>query len=324
MALNFGDWDAQRILVDIATAGGAELPMGDMLNLRGIDETPNLGNIQDASSPAYVGSPGAWEFMGGEQGDPYGFMLGRDYYRQQYRQGAADAASRESPAAQAAQIQQQQQEQFRQQQLQNLYALQQRAQGRGPTSAAEASALEQGEAGKRLAQAQALSARGVSGSAAQRAAQETQARAGISAQQQRGLIRQQEQAQAQQALGQLAGQMRGADIGLASSQAGLTQQADLANQQAALEQQALNDQLTQFYTNMGMSLEQAQLQAQVAYEQMLSDIVQSQYQAQAGVITSGLADAARKESAMTGAAGTVAYGVAQAYGGSNKQSGDGG
>ena len=304
-------WEPQRVAVDIATLGGAELPMGDMLNLRGMDETAYMGNLADVSQPFYTGNPAAWEFLGGDQGQ---------YYRNLYNQGALGAAGRTPEQIQAEQMATAQQEQFRQQQMDTLAQLQQQAAGNGPMSAAEQMALAQGDATKRMAQAQALSARGATGSSALRAATETQARAGISAEQQQQLIRTQEQQQAQQQLGALAGQIRGQDLGLATTQAGLTQQAAIANQQAGLEQQSMNDQLVQFYTNMGMSLDQAQLQAQQAYQQMLSDIVQSQYNAQAGIIASGLQDRASQQAAQMAAAGTIAYGAAQAYGSSNPQS----
>ena len=266
-----------------------------------------------ADTPMFTGSKAAWEFAGGEQGDEWGFHEGRRSMRERYKEGAEAAGERESPIAQAARIEQQKQAQARQYQTQLLSQLQQRAAGMGPASQGELMAQRQGALGAQSALGVAASQRGLSPGAALRAAREQQASGGIAAQQQQQMIRTQEQQQAQQVLGQLSGQIRGQDIGLATSQAGMEQQAGLANQATNLQQTAQNDQMVQFYTNMGMSLEQAQIQAQIAREQMLSDIVRAQYNAQAGIISTGLQTSAAQQAGMYGAAGTAAYGAASAY-----------
>lgn len=72
-----------------------------------------------------------------------------------------------------------------------------------------------------------------------------------------------DQAQARGALGQLLGQGRSADIGLASTQAGLDQQRGLANQQAGLQQQGLNNQMDLGLLSQLLGMDQATLQAQL-------------------------------------------------------------
>lgn len=270
-----------------------------------------------ASSPIYTGSKAAWEFMGGESPGTYG--PGRKFYRDQYSSGAEEAQNRRAPPVQGAIIQQDPQEQARQYQTALLAQLQQRAAGMGPTSQAEQMAISQGAANQRMALAQAVSARGLSPSAALRAATEQQGAAGIAAKQQQQLVRTAEQQQAQSALGALSTQLREQDVGLATGQAGLDQAAALANQKAALEQGALNDQLTQFYLDMGMSLAEAQAQAEIARQQMLSDIVQAQYNAQAGVVSSGIQSQSARQAAALGALGTVGMAYGQAYGQGNSQ-----
>lgn len=72
-----------------------------------------------------------------------------------------------------------------------------------------------------------------------------------------------DQAQARGALGQLLGQGRSADIGLASTQAGLDQQRVLANQQAGLQQQGLNNQMDLGLLSQLLGMDQATLEAQL-------------------------------------------------------------
>lgn len=68
-----------------------------------------------------------------------------------------------------------------------------------------------------------------------------------------GMLRLQEQMQAQNMLADVSGQMRGQDL----SQQGLT-----------LQQTAMNDELVKFYTQAGLSLEQARQQAQQALQEI--------------------------------------------------------
>lgn len=78
----------------------------------------------------------------------------------------------------------------------------------------------------------------------------------------------QDQTAARGLLAGVLGQGRGADIGLATSQAGLNQQANLANQQANLQQQGLNNQMDLGLLSQLLGMDQATLQAQLALQGM--------------------------------------------------------
>lgn len=156
-------------------------------------------------------------------------------------------AARLGPAAQAqaAQIDMAQQAQFRNAQMGLAQQLQAQALGQGPSLAQ--SQLRQGTE-RNIANQMAMAGTAGRGNLAlaQRGAALNAASINQQAAQQAADIRAQEQMSAQGQLANVAGQARGADIGLATNQAGLTQQTSLANQsalnsfaqqQAAMQQQ---------------------------------------------------------------------------------------
>jgi hypothetical protein len=233
--------------------------------------------------------------------DPSAAQNARNDYWQQYLQQAAGAAGqRGAPTMQAAQlgqaamyggatIDQSQQAQFRQGQQQLVSQLQAAAAGQGPSVAQ--GQLKQAT-DRNMAQALSMAAAtnpygggsGLRQVAAQRAAAGQQAASDSS------LLRAQEQQAAQNQLGQVLAGARGQDIGLASEQAGLLQQAGLANQSAQnqfalqqgtfnqqsnmanqsaqLQQTQMNDALTQFYVSQGMSLDEANRKAAMDMQNM--------------------------------------------------------
>ncbi len=144
----------------------------------------------------------------------------------------------------AARIEQAKQAQFRNQQQTLASQLADQAAGKGPSLAQ--SQLKQAT-GRNIAQAMALGAsqRGATaGQGLRQIAQQTTA-ANQQAAQQSADLRMQEQLQARGQLGQVLDTGRGADIGLATSQAGLQQQAGLANQDAANQGRLAQSQLSQ-------------------------------------------------------------------------------
>ena len=159
------------------------------------------------------------------------------------------------------------------------------ANGQGP-SIAQAQLQQATDANLKQAMALGATQQGMGAGGALRGIQQQQA--GIAQQQaaDSGMLRLQEQAQAQGLLGNVLGAGRGQDIGLAGEQAGLSQQAGLANMgaqnqfglaqaqgnlNAQLQQQQMNDQLVQFYLQAGLSLDQAQMQAKLQMEKMKAD-----------------------------------------------------
>lgn len=123
-------------------------------------------------------------------------------------------------------------------------------------------------------QALATSARGGNIAGAQRQAAMNTGNLNLQGAQQAAQLRQQEQLQAQGLLGQTSSTMRGQDIGLATSQAGLTQQGNIFNagqqqqnsQFNASQQAQLND-LRSRYMQMGLSAEAANQAADTAFRQ---------------------------------------------------------
>lgn len=146
------------------------------------------------------------------------------------------------------------QEQVRQDQLALNQALQARMAGKTP-SVAEMQMRQGQDAAMQQALAMRASARGVNAAVAQQQAADQMAALSQQAVGQTAQMRAQEQMQAEQALGsQLAG-MRGQD--LSQEQLSL---------QTQLQQQQMNDALVMKYLDAGLTMQQAQLQAQVDLE----------------------------------------------------------
>jgi hypothetical protein len=189
------------------------------------------------------------------------------HYSNQLAYQIAGAQGRSTPTATAAQVNTGQSDQARTQQMQLADMLRRRATGGAPSQAELQMRQGMGQAiagqasmaasarGMTPAQAQRLAAQNAAGITGNVAAQTAQMRAG-------------EQAQAEQALGGVLGGVRGQDIGVATSQAGLEQQAGLANQGAELQNRAQMDAAMAQYLSMGMSREEAQARAMMELEQM--------------------------------------------------------
>lgn len=238
--------------------------------LFGNDETAGvLGTGQYKTKPI---NPNVAEIPG------YGHMQGN------LAQGAIGAGQRQAPTMQAAvvgpaaQVDASQQGEFRGQQSALAQALMAQANGQGPSLAQNH--LRQAT-DRSLAQALALGAsqRGAgAGSALRNIANQQSAISGQAAADSANLALT-EQMGARNQLGQVLAGARGQDLALAGqnaqlasqtqlAQAGFTQDAAGRNQDAGLRQQALNDNLVQFYTAQGLSLAQAQQQARMQLAQL--------------------------------------------------------
>lgn len=189
------------------------------------------------------------------------------------------AAPTAAPAAQsrAAVIDQGQQGQFRGMEMDQAQRLQRIAggQAQGPGEIAVNRQIAQGLANQ---QAQAQSARGSNASlgalaAARNSAQMRTTGAGMA-----GQAALTDRMAAEQQLTGVLGQGRGADIGLATQQAGLQQQTNLANQQAQqqtslanldaqLRQTGMNDQARLAYLQQLTGMDATELQARIAQEE---------------------------------------------------------
>lgn len=212
----------------------------------------------------------------------------------------------------AAVIDQAKQAEFRNQQMALAQALQAQSMGQGPSLANQQ--LKMGT-DRNLAQAMAMagSMRGGNAAAGMRGLQNQTSMINQQAAQQAALTRMQEQMSAREQLGGVLNAGRVSDIGLATSQAGLNQSADLANQQAknqfmiqsqnaGLQQQGLNDAMARFYQggmvdqnqfgiNSQQELERLRLQRELGMGQINAGIGANNQQMNSQLI-SGLGSAA--------------------------------
>lgn len=206
--------------------------------------------------------------------------------------------------SQGSHIDQSQQAQFRQQQLALGNALMAQANGQGPSLAG--SQLQQStDQNLQAALAQAASARGGNLGAAQYQLGNARANIQQQAAQQLAQTRIQEQMAARQQLGDLLNQGRGADIGLAATQAQLSQQnnqfnAGQSQQMEQFRQHTLNQLLA-----MGMSYDQASAQADLQARQFAAGLFnQGQLGAQ-GISTANNAQTMQLIGGGIGAAGSL-------------------
>jgi hypothetical protein len=142
----------------------------------------------------------------------------------------------------------------------------------------------------------------------------TQQAAGQSAQ-----LRLQEQMQAQGQLADVLGQVRGGDLNqqaqalglrgqdasLATSQAGLDQDASKTNMLTAVEQQKQREELVKQYLAMGMALDEAQRAAQIQQNQFNAGLLAQQEAAKHGVSAQNAAAGAQTAGATAAALGSV-------------------
>jgi hypothetical protein len=179
-----------------------------------------------------------------------------------------------------AKIDQSQQGQFRAAQSGLVGQLQQAAAGQGPSLVP--GVLQAGtQQGLQAALAAAASQRGGSAALAQRNIQNNQAQQQAATAGQAAQMKIQEQQAARQQLAGAAGEARAADIGLASTQAGLTQQAGLTNAAATNQTNQIQAQL-----NQQTQLQNAQLGTQTAIQNAQLGTQTSLANAQLGTGTS--------------------------------------
>lgn len=117
-------------------------------------------------------------------------------------------------------------------------------------------------------QAAARAARGANAALAARLAARNTADIGVAGAGQAAQAQLQDQQGATSQLGQLLGNMRAQDIGFAGQNAQFQQQTGLANQGAQLQQTGMNDQARLGYLGQLLGLDQAQMQALLAKQQL--------------------------------------------------------
>lgn len=199
-----------------------------------------------------------------------------------------------------------QQMQIRDQQMMLAQALQRQAAGQGPSLAQMQ--LQQGtDRNMQQALAMAASQRGMNPAVAAQQAMNARAQAGQQGAMQSAMLRQQEMLDAQNQLGGLYGQMRGADIGVSQFNAGQSQQAMLANQQAGMQARQIGSQEQLQGMAMLAAADQQQLQNNVGQSQFMADLLARQRAAEMGVSVQSAAQGMQ-------ALGAVAQGAGSAIG----------
>ncbi len=284
------------------------------------------GGAELAFNPSIANLDGRFAQQFGTQGDAA-------QQRQAQEMSAALAQGAQSQAAQAGQVNQGLSMETRGRQMGNIDALAATARGAGPSPAQEQMRAQNER--NLLQQASAMhSVRGGNVGAQQRALADQGAQMQLQTAQQAGALQAQERLNAQQALSQALAAGRGQDLqqadmsqqvnlanagfgqqtnlqnaqlaqqlGLAN--AGFQQQANQANQAASLQQQQMNDQMTQYYLNLGFNYEQAQRQAQMDLARLQSEVGLGQ------MSSSGQRDAAIMNTIAQGAvaAGSIVAGA---------------
>jgi hypothetical protein len=256
------------------------------------------------------------------QADPYDVNRGAaripeaERMRQTFQQGAVNSGDRGAATTTGATIATGPQDEFRAAQGGLVSSLARQASGQGPTVAG-AQLQRAADRSAQNALAIAAGVRGPGSAGALREVQNQRSEIMQGAAADSAALALQEQQSAANLLGQVAGGARGQDIALASEQAGLSQQANLANLQSEQAQRALNDQAVQYYLSQGYSLALAQQQAAMDLEKLLTDqniqinaIQAGAYDSAAGRRVGFVKDLARAgaQAAGTGAAGPAAGG----------------
>lgn len=273
-----------------------------------------LGNVQDTILGNGTDESG---FLGiGQQKiDPNGYKYDQSAFQKSskglkegFQKDLKAVNARKAPTAKAASIDQRPQAQFRNAQANLVGQLEAQAAGQGP-SLAQSQLQSATDRNIQQQAALAASARGRTAGQGMRAAQMGAATANQQAARQSAETRMQEQMAARQQLAGVSSDARGQDIGLATNQAGLSQQANLANQQAALQAQAQKDAMSQFYNqglvglnqfnqNKAMALEQLKGQQYIAAQDAKYNAYESASNRKAG-FTSGLLNPASDENVKT-------------------------
>jgi hypothetical protein len=212
---------------------------------------------------------------------------------------AGQIANTQGPQAGQTQIATGPQDQVRAQQMAFANALQAQANGTGGPTAAQAQLQAGTDASINSALALAHSQRGGNSSVAMKNALMQNGQTMQSASNQATQLRAQEQQAAQMQLGSALSGVRGQDLGLATSQAGLNQQTALANQQS----QQQHDALVQQYMQMGLSLDQANQQSMIQQGQFNQGQLGQQVAAANGISVQNSAQGAQVTGAAVGALG---------------------
>jgi hypothetical protein len=221
---------------------------------------------------------------------------------------AAQVTGRPIRQMDGAQLDQTAANEVRAQQMGLAQFLGQTATGSGPSAAgavlqagsdqsmADAMALARSSRGNQgIALKQALAAQGKIGQQTANAATQLKA---------------QEQLQAQQTLAGFLGQTRGQDLAAAGTNAQLSQQTQATNLQSAVQQQQFMDDQQKAYLAMGLTLEQAQLQAMRDYETLRMQNATQRYGIQQGVSVQQSGQAAQTAGSVLGALATIGGGIA--------------
>jgi hypothetical protein len=219
-------------------------------------------------------------------------------------QMAANAQKRQAAQMNAASMDTRQEEQWRGEQQQLMQQMKDRAAGK-TTSAAELTLRKAQEAGLAQARSAAVSAEGVSPAMALKAQLGAQTDINIGAGQQAAITRSQEQASAEGALGGLLSGARAQDIGVATTQAGFQQQANLSNAQLTMQQRQMNDQMTSFYMQQGFDRDKAQLMANMALQEMTQQSYLGREGIAAGVKSASMGANAQVAGGMMGMGGNL-------------------
>lgn len=198
--------------------------------------------------------------------DAFDSPLNSDQWRQVGWYGVADATDREDIPLEQVTFDQSQANAARSQQQSFADMLAQQAAGNGPSVAQNQLRMGQ-EAAAKQAMALAASNPGVSPGMALRMAQNQASDQALAVNQQAAALRAQEQLGAQAQLGQTLQGMRGQDIAQEQAAAGHGAQQAAGQFQAAMQNEAVQNQLIQYYTELGYDVDAAAAQAQMALEQ---------------------------------------------------------
>lgn len=228
----------------------------------------SVGGLFGNSSQA--GILGTGQYQGGQYNVDQNAYYNQDAnnaLQSQFAQQMAANQSQQAPTVAAAQVDPTQQAQFRDAQTGLLGQLEAQSQGQGPSLANQQ--LQAGtQANIRSAMAQGTTGYGVNPALAQRNILQAAGTANQQAAQQAAMNRTQEQLNAQQQLAGLANQGRTSDIGMATTNADLSQQAGLANQQSQLTTNNQQNQMTQFLDSGQNTINQNNAASQQAYQQL--------------------------------------------------------
>lgn len=221
-----------------------------------------LGDIKDFFK--WTADPGAI-FADKNEVDPTKARFeDRDYLSQQMRQGI-ESGPRRAPQAQSAQLDQHAQSQWRDQQMAQANRLGAIAAGNQKGAGEMAVDRQMGQAAAQQ-QAMARMNRGMTGASAARGAARNVAGLGVAGAGQSQMAALQDQQAANQMLGNVLAQGRGADIGIAGQNAQMQQQNALANMNAQLQMMGMDDARRNAFLQQMMQMNQNEMAARMGQE----------------------------------------------------------